>query len=249
MNGLVKSVTDNLVFVLEFLGVIVLMFVIAVLIQKAADKRKGVKRKILTTRMMAVTGMFSAIATVLYLFDFPLLFLAPDFYKVDFSELPVMIGSFAFGPVSGVMIEFCKVLLKILFKGTNTAFVGDLANFVVGCSLLLPASAVYEFIKSKKGAIGGCIAGTLCMTIFGTIFNAIYLIPKFVVLFGMPSIDMIIDMGRGVNPAITNLTSFVCLAVAPLNLLKGGVISLITMVIYKPLSPIIKEGHMAALKK
>lgn len=249
MNGLVKSVTDNLVFVLEFLGVIVLMFAIAVLIQKAADKRKGVKRKILTTRMMAVTGMFSAIATVLYLFDFPLLFLAPDFYKVDFSELPVMIGSFAFGPVSGVMIEFCKVLLKILFKGTSTAFVGDLANFVVGCSLLLPASAVYEFVKSKKGAIGGCIAGTLCMTIFGTIFNAIYLIPKFVVLFGMPSIDMIIDMGREVNPAITNLTSFVCMAVAPLNLLKGGVISLITMLIYKPLSPIIKEGHMAAQKK
>ncbi|MGN1146888.1 MAG: ECF transporter S component [Lachnospiraceae bacterium] len=249
MNGLMESVTENLMFVLEFLGVIALMFVLAVIIEKAADKRRGVKRKMFTTRMMAMVGMFSAIAVILHMFDFPLPFLAPGFYKVDFSELPVMIGTFAFGPVAGVMIEFCKILLKLVFKGTSTAFVGDLANFAVGCSLLLPASAVYEFTKSKKGAIAGCITGTLCMTVFGSLFNAVYLIPKFVVLYGLPSVDTIIEMGQAVNPAITNLTTFVCLAVAPLNLLKAGVISLITMVIYKPLSPIIKEGHAAVQKK
>ena len=186
---------------------------------------------------------------MLYLFDFPLPFLAPGFYKVDFSELPVLIGSFAFGPVAGVMIEFCKILLKILIKSSNTAFVGDLANFAVGCSLLLPAGAVYEFFKSKKGAIAGCIAGTLCMTVFGSLFNALYLIPKFVVLYELPSVDSIIGMGSAVNPAITNLTTFVCLAVAPLNLLKGSVISIITMLVYKPLSPILKEGHSMAGKK
>lgn len=249
MNGLWKTVTENFVFVLEFVGVIALMFLVAIAVQKAADKKRGVKRKIFTTRMMAVVGMFSAIATVLYLFDFPLPFLAPGFYKVDFSELPVLIGSFAFGPVAGVMIEFCKILLKILLKSSNTAFVGDLANFTVGCSLLLPAGAVYEFFKSKKGAIAGCIAGTLCMTVFGSMFNALYLIPKFVVLYGLPSIDSIIGMGSAVNPAITNLTTFVCLAVAPLNLLKGSVISIITMLVYKPLSPILKEGHSMARKK
>lgn len=245
MNGLWKTVTENFTFVLEFVGVIALMFLAAVAVQKAADKKHGVKRKIFTTRMMTVVGMFSAIATVLYLFDFPLPFLAPGFYKVDFSELPVLIGSFAFGPVAGVMIEFCKVLLKILIKGSNTAFVGDLANFTVGCSLLLPAGAVYEFWKSKKGAVAGCITGTMCMTVFGTLFNAVYLIPKFVVLYGMPSVDSIIGMGNAVNPAITNLTTFVCLAVAPLNLLKAGVISVITMLVYKPLSPILKEGRSA----
>lgn len=242
MNGLVKTVTENLIFVLEFLGVIALMFLLAVLIEKAADKKRGVKRKMITTRMMAMTGMFSAIALVLHLFDFPLPF-APDFYKVDFSELPIMVGTFAFGPVAGVMMEFIKILLKILTKGTSTAFVGDLANFTVGCSLLLPASVVYEFVKTKKGAVVGCITGTICMTAFGTIFNVLYLIPKFVVLYGMPSVDTIIDMGRAINPAITSLTAFACLAIAPLNLLKAGVISLITMVIYKPLSPIIKEGR------
>lgn len=244
MNELWKTVTDNLIFVLEFLGVITLMILLALLIQKLADKKRGVKRKVLSTRMVAMVGMFSAIATFLYLFDFPLPF-APDFYKVDFSELPVMVGSFAFGPVAGVLIEFCKVLLKILFKGSNTAFVGDLANFTVGCSLLLPASAIYEFAKTKKGAVAGCVAGTLAMTVFGSMFNALYLIPKFVVLYGMPSVDMIVEMGSKINPAINNLTTFVLMAVAPLNFLKAGVISLITMFIYKPLSPIIKEGHRA----
>lgn len=243
MNGLWKSVTENVVFVLQFLGVIALMFVIALVIELIADRKKGKKKKILTTRMVAVSGMFSAIAVVLYVFDFPLPFLAPDFYKVDFSELPVMIGTFAFGPVCGVLIEFCKILLKLLIKGTTTAFVGDLANFAIGCSLLLPASAVYEFVKTKKGAVLGCVAGSLCMTVFGSMFNAIYLLPKFVELYGMPSIDTIINMGSAVNPAITNLTTFVCLAIAPLNLLKSGVISIITMLTYKPLSPILKEGR------
>lgn len=81
------------------------------------------------------------------------------------------------------------------------------------------------------------------MTVFGSIFNAWYLIPKFVVLYGLPSVDVIIDMGKAVNPAIKDLPTLVLMAVAPLNLLKAGVISIITMLIYKPLSPIIKQGH------
>lgn len=246
MSGLWKTVSENVVFVLEFLVVIAIMFLVAILIQRIADKRKGIKGKLFTTRMMAVVGMFSAIAVVLHILDFPLPFLAPGFYEVDFSELPVMIGSFAFGPVAGVMIEFCKILLKLMIKGTSTAFVGDLANFTVGCSLLLPASAVYEFCKCKKGAVIGCIAGIICMTAFGTFFNAIYLLPKFVELYGLPSMDSIIEAGKAVNPGIKDVTTFVCLAVAPLNLLKSGTVSLITMIIYKPLSPILKEGHMAS---
>lgn len=249
MNGLLKVIADDVMFAVEFLAVVVLLFVVAILIDKLSDKKHGVKGKILTTRMMTVTGMFSAIALVLYLFDFPLLFLAPGFYKVDFSELPVMIGSFAFGPVAGVMIEFCKVVLKVLFQGTNTALVGDLANFVIGCSLLLPASAIYEFVKSKKGAIIGCVVGTLCMTVFGTMFNALYLLPTFVNMGMMPNMEAVIASGSAINPSINSLTGFVCMCVAPLNLLKGTVVSLITMLIYKPLSPIIKEGRIAKTAK
>lgn len=232
-------------FAVEFLGLIALMILVAILIRRLADRRNGVRQKLLTTRMMAVAGMFSAIAAVLYLWDFPLPF-APSFYKVDFSELPVMVGTFAFGPVAGVLIECCKILLKVIFKGSDTMLVGDMANFVIGCSLLLPASAVYELKKTKKRAIAGCIAGTLVMTLFGSALNAWYLLPKFVLLYGMPSIDTIIEMGSAVNPAIQNLSTFVLLAVAPLNLLKAAGVSLITMLVYKPLSPIIKEGHLPA---
>ncbi len=242
MSGLWNAVKENVIFVLIFLGIIVVMFLLALWIEKLSDREKAIKRKVFSTRRMAVTGMFSAIALALHLIEFPLPFLAPGFYEMDFSELPALIGCFAFGPITGVLIEFCKILLKLMIKGTSTAFVGDLANFVVGCSLILPASAVYEFWKCRKGAITGCIAGIVCMTVFGTIFNGVYLLPKFVVLFGMP-MEKIVAAGTAINPAIKDVTTFVCLAVAPFNLIKSGVVSLITMLIYKPLSPILKERH------
>jgi riboflavin transporter FmnP len=185
-------------------------------------------------------GVFAAIAMILHLFDFPVPF-APSFYKLDFSEIPALIGAFAFGPVAGVMIEFCKVLLKLLVKGTTTAFVGDLANFVVGCSFILPASIIYFFKKTKASAIIASIVGTLTMTVFGTTFNAIYLLPAFSKLYGMP-LDAIIGMGTAINSSINSVTTLVVFAVAPLNLIKGGSVSLVTILVYKKLSPILKEG-------
>ena len=242
MNGLGKTIADNLIFFLEFLGIVFLIFVAAVLIEKASDHRNGKKRKIFTTRMMAVTGMLSAISTILYLFDFPLPLLAPGHYKLDFSELPVMIAGFAFGPVAGVMTEFCKVLLKILMKGSDTAFVGDLANFTIGCSLLIPASFIYEFKKTKIGAVLGCILGTLCITMFGTYLNAVYLLPKYSEMYKIP-LEELIAQGTAINSSITDITTYVCFAVAPINLLKGTIVALLTVLIYKPLSPILKTGH------
>lgn len=241
MNGLWKSVTENAMYVLGFMGVVAAMFVVAYLAERLAGKKNGHTEKLLGTRKITMIGMFSAIAMVLHLIDFPLPF-APGFYKVDFSEVPVMIGTFAFGPVSGVLIEFCKILLKLAVKGTSTAFVGDLANFVIGCSLILPASILYEFKKTKVGAVIGVVAGTLCMTVFGTLFNAVYLLPAFAALYGT-SMEDLIAMGTAINPSITNVTTFVCFAVAPLNLLKGTVVSGITMAVYKPLSVVIKSGR------
>lgn len=243
MNNLIKSVTENLVFVLEFAAVILSMFVVAYILEKLAKKKNGDTERILTTRKMAMIGMFSAVATILHLFDFPIPF-APPFYKLDFSELPILVGTFAFGPVSGVMMEFLKILLKLFIKGTSTAFVGDLANFVIGCSFIIPASAIYTFRKTKKNAIASCIIGTLVLTVFGTAFNAIYLIPAFSVLFGMP-IESILEMGMKVNPLVKegSLVSLVVACVAPMNLIKGGFSSIITLLIYKPLSPILKVGR------
>jgi riboflavin transporter FmnP len=112
----------------------------------------------------------------------------------------------------------------------------------VGCSLLLPASIIYLFRKNKKTAIAACIVGTLCMTVVGTLFNAVYLLPKFAQMFGMP-MEAIIEMGTAINPHITSVTTLVMMAVAPLNILKGGAVSLITILIYKKLSGILKGSH------
>lgn len=246
MSGLLQSIQENAVFVLEFLAVICALFLVAYAAEKWAKKVSGDTERVLSTRKIAVIGTFSAIAAVLMLFDFPVPF-APPFYKMDFSELPALIGTFAYGPVAGVMIEFVKTVLKLLMKGTTTAFVGDLANFSVGCSFLLPASIIYLLKKTKRNAVVGCIAGTLVMTVVGTAFNAVYLLPKFAELYGMP-LDAIIGMGAAINPAITDVSSFVIMAVAPLNLLKGTTISVVTLFVYKKLSPVLKTGESVKVR-
>ncbi|WP_251208991.1 ECF transporter S component [Acetatifactor aquisgranensis] len=245
MNDLFKSVAENALYVLSFLAIIVAVFAVAVLLEKAARKKNDVREPILGTRKMAMIGMFSAIAMILHLFDFPLPF-APAFYKLDFSELPILVGTFAFGPAAGVTMEFIKILLKLFVKGTSTAFVGDLANFVIGCSFILPASVIYAFRKDKKTAIAACIIGTAILTVFGTAFNAVYLLPAFSRLYGMP-LDQLLAMGSAVNPRVKegSIISFVVACVAPLNLIKGASVSIVTLLIYKPLSPIIKTGHRA----
>lgn len=237
MSGLVENIQKNVIFFMEFIGIVVLMTVIAYVAEKLIRKKNGVTERILTTKKITMVGMLAAIAAILHMLDFPVPF-APPFYKLDFSELPALIGAFNLGPVAGVMIEFCKILLKLLFKNTSTAFVGDMANFVIGCSLLIPASVIYMFRKSKKTAVIGCVAGTLCMTAFGTAFNAVYLLPAFSKLYGMP-LEQIIEMGTAINPAINNIITFVIICVAPLNLLKGVSISFVTMLIYKKISRIV----------
>ncbi len=243
MKELIRNITDNLPYVLSFLLIIAALFMVALFLEKAAQKKAGVREPVFTTRKTAVIGMFSAIAALLMLFEFPLPF-APFFYELDFSELPILVGAFAYGPVAGVMMEFVKILLKLIFKGTSTAFVGDLANFVVGCSFILPASAIYAFRKSRKSAVIACVAGTLTMVVFGTAFNAVYLLPAFSGLYGIP-LDSLIAMGREANSLVKegSIVSFVAACVAPMNLIKGAGVSLVTMLIYKPLSPIIKTGH------
>lgn len=242
-NGLWTSVKDNAVFVLVSVGIAIALFAIAYAAEKLIKKKNGDTERILSTRKIAMIGVFSAIAMVLHVFDFPVPF-APPFYKLDFSEIPALIGTFAFGPVAGIMIEFCKILLKLVVKGTSTAFVGDLANFVVGCSFILPASIIYTFKKTKKNAMIASVTGTLIMTVFGTMFNAIYLLPTFATLYGMP-LEAIIEMGTKINGNITSVTTLVLFAVAPLNLLKGGSVSLVTILVYKKLSPVLKAGTIS----
>ncbi|MCR4618875.1 MAG: ECF transporter S component [Lachnospiraceae bacterium] len=250
MQGLGEALKKNVPFVLTFLGIIVALFLIALLLEKLAQKKRGVNEKIFTTRKVAMIGMFSAIATILMMIEIPMTLFAPGFYKLDFSELPILVGTFAFGPAAGVMMEFVKIVLKLLIKGTSTAFVGELANFAVGCSFILTASVIYNFKKTKKAAIFACIGGTIVLTVFGTAFNAVYLLPAFAKLYGMPLGD-ILAMGAEINPLCkpNSIVSFVVACVAPLNLIKGIANSVIVLLIYKPLSPILKGDLKRAKEK
>lgn len=222
---------ENLKFILVCLAIFV-----GLLLAAAAFERLLVKdrKRFSDTHYITYTAIFACMAGVLMLVEIPLFF-APGFYKMDLSELPIMICTFYLGPVAGVVAELIKVCIKLLLKGTTTAFVGDFANFAVGCSLILPASVIYHMNKTKRGAVLAVIAGTLCMTVFGSAFNAFYLLPKFSQLFGLP-MDTIIEMGRAINPAIGSVWTLVLFAVAPLNLLKGTVVSLLTFLLYKRVS-------------
>lgn len=240
MNTLWQSVTENLIFVLQFLGLVALVFLLAYAAEKAIKKKTGDTKRVLTTRKIVVIGIFSAMSGILMALSVPVPF-APSFYDIDFSELPALIGAFAYGPVAGVMIEFLKILIKLVLKPSSTAFVGELANFVVSCMLVLPASLLYLAKKTKKQAILATVSGTLLMAVFGSAFNAVYLLPKFSQMFGLP-LEAIIDMGAKIHPSIHSVTGLVVMCVLPLNLLKGGIVSLITILIYKKLSPILKKN-------
>ena len=203
-------------------------------------KTQAVKRenkKALNVRNMVQIAMLSAIATVLMLFEIPLWF-APSFYEIDLSEVPVLIGAFAMGPVAGAIIELIKILLNFVINGTITAGVGEAANFVLGCMLVVPAAVFYKRKKSKRNALIGMVFGTVLLTIVGCLLNVYVLLPAYAAAFGMP-IDALIGMGAAVNSNITNLFTFAILAIAPFNILKGVVVSIITLIIYKPLSHIL----------
>lgn len=203
-----------------------------------ATNNTAAKSKKLNTKMIAQIGMLAAIAVVLMLFEIPLPF-APSFYEIDFSEVPVLIGAFTMGPLAGGIIELVKIILNLCINGTVTAGVGEFANFVIGCALVLPAAIIYKRKKTKKGAMIGLVTGTLFMTFAGCFINAYIMLPTYAKAFGM-SIDALVEMGSAVNASITDLFTFVMFAVVPFNLLKGVLVSIIVLLIYKKISPILK---------
>ena len=228
---------ENLQFFLVSAAVFALILGLAVLAERHLCKDR---KQFSNTHYISYTAIFSAISGVLMLMEIPLFF-APGFYKLDISEMPVLICTFYLGPVAGVTAELLKVMVKLLIKCTSTAFVGDFANFVVGCSFILPASIIYHARPGKKTALIGMGVGTLVLTVFGSLFNGFYLIPKFAVLFGMP-MDAIVAMGTKVNAAITDVWTLVAFAVVPFNLVKGVAVSALTFLLYKRISPILHKN-------
>lgn len=243
MAGLEKlfgQVKDNVIFVIISLLIMVAVFAIAKVSEKLIENKTGLKFSEKKTKInkMTVMAMFSALSFVLMFFEFPLPFIAPSFYQLDFSEVPILIGAFMYGPTAGVIIEAIKVILHIVIKGTSSAFVGDFANFILGCFYVVPAAIIYSYKKSRKNAIIGMIVGTVVLVISGCLLNAYLLLPKYAEIFGM---EILISAGTDVHKSITNVFTFVVLAVGPFNILKGTVVAIITGILYKYVSKIVKN--------
>ena len=213
--------------VFVFFAIMAGLFLLAVVAQRLLPE----KRKLSAARRVSIVGVCSAIAAVLMLFEFPLPFLAPTFYELDLSELPVLLCGFYLGPAAAVLCEILKILLKLLFKGTSTMFVGDFANFAVGCSMVLPAVILYHIKKSRKSAFWGLFTGTLVLTVFGSAFNALYLLPTFARI--LVPMENILAAGKAVNGNVNSVWTLVLYCVVPLNLIKGVVVSALTLLLYK----------------
>ncbi len=188
-------------------------------------------------KLLTKIAVLGTISFILMAFDFPIP-LIPPFYKIDFSEVFILIGGFALGPLPAAAIEALKVILKLLIKGTDTAYVGDIANFIIGCAMVIPASWIYHRNKTRKGAITGMITGVLVMTAVGVIVNYFILLPAYSYFYHLP-MDKLIGMGSALIPLIKDKLTFVLLATTPFNLIKGFLVSLITMLVYKRVSPLL----------
>ncbi len=194
------------------------------------------KERLVYITKIAILG---AIAAILMLFEFPLPF-APAFYELNFSEIAVLISGFALGPMAAVLTELIKILLNLVFNGTDTAFVGELSNFIMGVSFVLPASLIYKYKKSLSFAIIGMVIGTISLTIFSALVNYYLMIPAYVRFMGF-KMEMIIGMGTKINSSITDLKSLILFATVPFNIVKGILSSIITVLVYKRVSPILHK--------
>lgn len=183
-------------------------------------------------RKLTIIGILGALAFVLMLLSFTIV--GP--YKLDFSEVPVMIGAFAFGPVVGVTIEALKIFLDIVLGGaSDTAYVGEVANFLIGIAFVIPASFIYYRHKTKKQAVIGLVVGTLSMIIIGVLLNIFVLLPLYARLYFSYSLDGLLAFY-----GFDNLFLFIVSATIPFNLLKGVANSVIVILIYKRISTILK---------
>ena len=195
------------------------------------------KTKLFTLHNMTKIAILPAISAIVMLFEFPLPF-APSFYELDLSEAVILMGGFAMGPLAAAIMELLKNLLNLLLNGTSTAGVGELANFVMGCALVVPASLIYKYRKTLKGAIIGLVTGTLSLVVIGCIMNYFVMIPAYVALAHFP-LEAILSMGAEANGMVNSLGTLVLFAVAPFNLVKGVACSLINLLLYKRLSKIL----------
>lgn len=198
---------------------------------KKTSVNKTVKQGRINNRTIAFIAMLGALSAVLMLFSFPLPF-APSFLRFDVSEFPALFAGFFFGPISGCGVILIKILIKIVIQGSDTAFVGELMNVIGSSCFILPAALIYQYHRTKKGALISLIAATVIASVASIFLNVYIAFPMFCKMYGI-SADAIIGMGTAVNQGITNMTTLMLYSVFPFNLLKHGITATLTFLVYK----------------
>lgn len=190
------------------------------------------------TLFLTRVSVLSVIAFLLMYLEIALPFF-PEFLKIDISNVPVLIGTYAMGPWTGVIILLMKDILHLILKGA-TMGIGEFADFMIGSSFMLVAGYMYRYKRTLAGALTGMVLATVTMAIVGSLMNYYVLLPLYQKALGFP-LKAIIGMGTKVNKHIVDLKSLVVLSILPFNILKGTVVSFITLVLYKKVSPILHD--------
>jgi len=236
-SELFSEIQSHLSFILIALAIMVAVVLLAVVAEKWVMKHTTKQLPKSGVKKVAGVGLFAALGGVLTLIEIPLFV----FYQLDFSEIPALMAGFLMGPVAGVLVEFIKVFVHVLFHGTHSAFVGEFAMFICGCFLVIPASLIYWKNKTRKQAFFGLLLGVACLVVFGGLFNGFYLIPKFAELYAGADVSAIVAMMQELIPAVKNVWTLVLFATVPFNLIKGVLMGGITFLIYKPLSKLYQK--------
>lgn len=205
-------------------------------ITKNSQTQKGTAKRV-NIRYMTVTAMLSAVAYILMFLDFSVPFM-PAFIKMDLSELPALIGSFAFGPVCGVIICLIKNVLHLLI--TTTGGVGELSNFLLGAAFVLPAGLIYKYKRNRKAALAGSILGAVFMGVFSVISNNFLVYP---VYYNFMSKEAILAAYQAILPNVDSIFDCLVCFNMPFTILKGLCSVGITFAIYKHISPILKGNR------
>ncbi|WBW98512.1 ECF transporter S component [Oceanirhabdus sp. W0125-5] len=202
-------------------------------------------RKMSLSVLMKVS-ILAAMAALLQYIEIPLTMFFPDFLKIDISDVPALIGGFAFGPIAGILVVLVKNIVHGLTAG-HTLWVGEFANFIVGASLVGVASLIYKRNRTMKGAIIGLVTGTLFMAFVGGLTNYYILLPLYSKVMGW-DMDAFVQVGSAVNPLIKNFWGYILLAIVPFNILKGIVASFVTVLVYKPIAVFLRREASKAVQ-
>ena len=186
---------------------------------------------------IAVSAVCGALGFVLMLLEFPLPFIIPSFIKLDFSEIPALIASFAFGPIYGILVCAVKNLLHLFV--TTSGGVGELSNFILGAIFVGAAGIVYSKMHNRKGALIGSLVGAFLMALISVFTNYFIVYPAYVVIYGMP-MEAILGMYKALLPAADNLWKALIIFNFPFNLAKGILDAAVCFLVYKRISPILK---------